>query len=278
MKITYFGVKTGVKTIFEQANFHGLLTAIPVNSWMAFLHFMNMLRLGYAFAQIQKEVSAGYGNFSHNTFVSWRRIYQTGLAGGLETMDLRMIGGGKDEVAVIDETVVGINGEDGWSFETKGINKGGAKQTRKTQNYRTRQLVKKGILKRYPARTVYRNEKIQKHTFALSKKPASASAMKKAAVKKKPAAVQIQPNLKNNGRWLWLGVLVGKGSTVYTHANASKKIVYRLPPCKAEAKSGKPRGLIEMTATIQSCIRKGTCLVYDGWTSTDVKREIPPRT
>ena len=87
----------------------------------------------------------------------------------------------------------------------------------------------------------------------------------KAALAKRPAA-----NLKNNGRWLWLGVLVGKGNnvTVFNHPDKTKRPTYRFLPRAADAEDGSPRGLDEIKNTLQEYIKKGTFLIFDGWTST----------
>eukprot|EP00973_Karenia_brevis_P056034 7793949-Karenia_brevis.AAC.1 len=66
-----------------------------------------------------------------------------------------------------------------------------------------------------------------------------------------------------------MAVVVGKKSKVYTHDNRMKMVAYRLLPLKADAKSHRPRGLLELKDTIQAHINKGSLLVYDGWTSTD---------
>ena len=75
--------------------------------------------------------------------------------------------------------------------------------------------------------------------------------------------------MKNNGKWLWLAIAVGKGTEVYTHANQRKRVAFRLLPCKSAALDGKPRGLREIQDSLVAHVRAGSMLVYDGWTSTD---------
>ena len=144
--------------------------------------------------------------------------------------------------------------------------KGGAKQTRATRRT-TEKLVKKNILKRYPARTVYRTQSTQAGTFKLLKKPSAASRRvskrPSSNVSKRPAA-----NLKNAGRWLWIGVVVGRRGEVCTHPDGTKQITYRFLPRKVDAQAGKPRGLEEIRDTLQARVRKGSFLVFDGWTAT----------
>ena len=105
-------------------------------------------------------------------------------------------------------------------------------------------------------------------TWLLVKKPAASAVAKRPAshVAKKPAA---QRNLKNNGRWLWLAIAVGKGKAVYTHGNQLKRVTYRLLPAAGDAQDRKPRGVAELGDTIRERVRKGSFLVYDGWKSTD---------
>ena len=256
---------SGGKHPAAHVNCHGFLKHVPVGSWMPFLHFINCLRLGKNSKDITSEITAGYGNIKPHTLTAWKRLYQVCLGDALVVTGSLVVGTGGATV-VVDETVVGVNREDGWSFQTKGVSKHGAKQTRLTAQGRTQKLVKLKVLKRLPARTVYRTQEIQSgtHTLVL-KKPSGAAIQKKpsAVMFKKPAA-----NMKNNGKWLWLAVEVGKGNVVYTHPNKTKKVTYRLLPRKADADEGKPRGLGEISDTLKTHVAKGAFLVHDGWLST----------
>lgn len=266
----------GHKHMETQVNaYPSILRRIPVNSWMPFLHFTNLLRLGRKYADIATELSAAYGAQHPTKLRVWRRCYQAALGDSLGPLDELMVGG-KNETVVIDETVVGVHPEDGWSFEGKGVSKKGAVQKRISPQPQTKKLVKKKVLKRLPARTVYKTQKIQRGSAMLLQKKPAGLAMKKPAssrpaspsssapVQKKPAAA----NLKNAGRWLWLAVRVGVGNEVCTHANKLKKVSYRLLPRKTLAKKSKPRGFEEISDTVQARVRKGTFLVHDGWTAT----------
>ena len=257
---------SGHKHMEEQVNVHGFLVHIPINSWMPFLHYINLLRLGRNNAEANQELTAGYGNMSRHTFTAWRSLYQQALGKALPELDAVQVGG-RNEVVVMDETVVGVHAKDGWSLNTKGIGKRGA-TARRASRRTTKSLVLKGHLKRLPARTIGRGEQAQSKSCNLRKKPAAATVVKKPAghVFKKPAA---QRNLKNNGRWLWLAIAVGKGKTVYTHANKLKRVSYRLLPCASDAQHRKPRGFAELSDTIVERVRKGSFLVYDGWKSTE---------
>ena len=86
---------------------------------------------------------------------------------------------------------------------------------------------------------------------------------KNVAIRKRPAA-----NLKSNGRWLWVAVLVGNKADVYTHENLRKRVTYKLLPRKADAHNGEPRGLEEIKEALVSRVRKKSMVVSDGWTST----------
>ena len=249
----------------EAVNTSGFLTQVPINSWMPFLHMTNMLRLGYAYDDLVKELEAGYGSMSHHTLVRWRRLYQESLREGLVKLDAFMVGG-KTYTAVCDETVVGVHADDGWNFEAKGINKRGGTQKRKRPWATTKKLLKKGVLKRLPARTYYKTQKVMKYKLATPKKKVKKTINKKRGQKvvKRPAA-----NLKNNGKWLWLCVEVGKGKQVLTHGDRNKRVTYRLLPRSAEAEEYKPRGFVELRSTLQGCVRKRTFLVFDGWHATN---------
>ena len=255
-----------------------------------FAHFVNNLRLGRHYAHIIDEMQAMHGNIDEKTMRNWRRIYQESLGKAPVPLDALMIGGAKGDVVVMDETVVGTHPSDGWSFQTKSISKGGGATARTTPQGKTKKLVRKGVLKKLPARTLYKTQKVVKGSFQLvdkknapmkttskgkkraakqTAKPAKKTIGKKKtpknqALKKRPAA-----NLKSNGRWLWLGILVGNKSKVYTHANKEKMVTYRLLPCAADAQENKPRGFEEIRDTVQSRVRKGTTVAYDGRTSTE---------
>ena len=61
-----------------------------------------------------------------------------------------------------------------------------------------------------------------------------------------------QHDNRQNGRWLWAAVLVGKGNEVYTHANGKTKFTSRLPPNRAELQNGKPKGYETIRNTLAS--------------------------
>ena len=102
-----------------QVNTFGILTGIPINSWMPFLHMINYLRLGFPYDKIRCEVVAGYGNIKDETLRRWRRIYQISLGRGLTALGARTVGG-RGEYVVIDESVVGVQCQDEWSVENSG--------------------------------------------------------------------------------------------------------------------------------------------------------------
>ena len=98
----------------------------------------------------------------------------------------------------------------------------------------------------------------------MTKKPAAHVLKRPATVLRKPAS-----NLKNSGKWLWLGIVVGRGKEVYTHENGKKRVTFRLLPKASEAADHKPRGLHEIESTLQMHVAKGSILVHDGWTATE---------
>lgn len=256
----------GHKHFEGQINCYGLLQSIPINSWMPFLHLINSLRLEKVWGHIVRELQAGYGNIKDDTFRSWRLLFQRQLAASLVPLDALMVGG-DHYTTVCDETVVGVNADDGWVLETRGINKGGARQQRTRPWRMTKMLTKKNILKKHPARTVYNNQMIVPGTHTLRKRPSS---NERPVARKRPAASLKRPaaNLKNNGKWLWVAVDVGCRKNPLTHANGGKRVTYRLLPRKSDAIDAMPRGLAEIKATLQSRVREGSFLVFDGWLST----------
>ena len=223
--------RVGHKHMELNLNKFGFLTKVPVNSWMPFLHFMNLLRLGRSYKAIIQELQAGYGNICVATLRRWRAIYQEALGGALHEMGALKVGG-RNEVVVLDECIVGIHPEDGWALGSKGINKAGAEQNRKSERKDVNKLVHHGAMKRLPARTLLPGEKaVSSSSILIKKKPASVSRVQKkpSSVLKKPAkahpakiAKKPSANLKKNGKWLWVAVVVGKGKAVFTHANRKK--------------------------------------------------------
>ena len=216
--------RVGHKHMETQVNVFGFLTAIPVNSWLPFLHMINLLRLGRSFSSITDEILAGYGNIARQTLAKWRDVYQKALGCALTNLDARVIGG-KHQVVVMDEAVVGVHAEDGWTGGSRGINKAGAEQNRSSERKNINKMIKSGAMKRLPARTLHHKEKASSSSpFIVNKRPASSFAKKPAAcVMKKPAMAPAKrpkkKNLKSNGMWLWLGICVGAKNAIYTHSN-----------------------------------------------------------
>ena len=265
----------GHKHFCEPVNSHGFLTKVPVNSWMPFLYLINNLRLGRNLKDVQDEMADLFGNIHRNTISAWKQLYQECLGKALPALDALMVGGKKGDTVVVDETVIGVDKTDGWVLESRSVNKGGA-TTARAGPRRTKKLVRKQILKRLPARTVYNSQQVQKGSFKLKNKPMKgpmkgptkkpmkrAPPRKNAAIRKRPAA-----NLKSNGRWLWVAVLVGNKADVYTHEDLRKRVTYKLLPRKADAHNGEPRGLEEIKEALVSRVRKKSMVVSDGWTST----------
>eukprot|EP00439_Symbiodinium_sp_Y106_P066524 s375_g10.t2 len=83
---------------------------LAVNSWLPFLHMINLLRLGRSFSSITDEVLAGYGNIARQTLAKRRDVYQKALECSLTNLDARMIGG-KHQVVVRDEAMAGVCAE-----------------------------------------------------------------------------------------------------------------------------------------------------------------------
>ena len=246
--------KSGHNHMQEPMATSGILAHIPQSSWMAFLNFIALLKLGRPLHDIYDEILCAHGpNIKPQTMISWRVLYQSQIEQKNEQGGLLKIGKPGD-VIVIDETSIGVHAEDGFSIAPKGIRKF-SPQVRTGR--RDRKSVKKRILKRLPARTVWR---------ASCKRPA---AMKRSpALKKRPAARDRQTDKRSNGKLLWAAVVVGNGQVVYTHKDHTKKFTFRIRPKKSEAIKGKPRGFEEIRDTFKLRLNRRTKPVFDKWHGT----------
>lgn len=229
-----------------------ILKHIPQQSWLAFINFIALLRLGQPLKFIYEEIKKAHGkNLDNHTLIAWRRLYQEHLQKTNIEKKLLQIGGktsGQSVVVVIDETQVGTHPEDGFSsVAPRGIRKY-APAVRK--GARSRPLVRARIAKRLPARTIW-------------KRPAAKMAMKKAATK-----TGTSKDKRSNGRWLWAGVTVGVCKKRFTHENGQKRFTFRFLPKRMEARDQKPRGLAEIRATLKAHVKQGSMLVFDKWKST----------
>ena len=125
---------------------------------------------------------------------------------------------------------------------------------------------------RLPGRTVFKGEQRQQDSPILWKRPCAAipSQKKPAAamqVCKKPAMKVCKNPARDpqaNGRWLWLGISIGKGRTRYTPANGKKRIAFAWLPAKANAPYGKPRGACSMKTVVKKHVKKGSFGIFDG--------------
>jgi hypothetical protein len=230
----------------------GIFEKIPVASWIPMLHMILMLKHGDRWVNIMKEIAEAYGICSEPTLRGWRHMYQDALYFALDLCNGLQIGG-KGEVVVFDETLVGLH---------KAIHSG-ADRTRTTP--RSPAAVKKRILKKLPGRTIWRAAAAS----TVLRRPAAASTVMRrpaAHVMKRPAGVAgTFRDPRRNGRWIWLAVTVGKGSQVYTHKNGLKKIAFEILPHKEDAPSKKPRGVASMSAAVHRHVKKGSFLIFDGW-------------
>ena len=176
--------------------------------------------------------------------MSPRRLLRNGVTSPegygvvLDKVDCRVVGG-KTEAVVMDEAIVGVHPEDGWSVGSKGINKAAAEQTRKPARTERSNLVSRVAMNRLPARNGA--EKACRTGRQLLKKPSSKQMRRPCdvmkTIQKKPAAVRppakrlkkTASNLKTNGAWLWLAVAVGKNrSTPMTTARSASHIAFYL--------------------------------------------------
>ncbi|CAK0792968.1 unnamed protein product [Prorocentrum cordatum] len=238
----------GHKHFCEPVNSRGFLTKVPVNSWMPFLYLINNLRLGRNLKDAQDEMADLFGNIHRGTISVWKQLYQECPGKALPALDALMVGGKKGDTVVVDETVIGVDKADGWVLESRSVNKGGA-TTARAGPRRTTKLVRKQILKRLPARTVYNTQQLKSKPMKgpmkgpmkrpMKKPMKRAPPRKNVAIRKRPAA-----NLKSNGRWLWIAVLVGNKSDVYTRQDLRKRVTHKLLPRKADAPSASARSAL----------------------------------
>jgi len=227
-----------------------ILEKIKQNSWPAFLNFVVLLRLGRPLHDIYAEVFEAFGNIDSKSFRRWRILCQGNIEKTNEDQELLKIGAPK-EFVVLDETLVGVHPEDGFSsVAPKGIKKF-APAVRHTN--RSAQAVRARVARTLPAQTIWKKQ--------------ARTAMKAMKVMKKGKRGSAADQ-RSNGRWLWAAVTVGKGNRVFNHANRLKKFTFRFLPKAADAASGKPRGLQEIADTMALRIHKGSKLVFDGWLSS----------
>jgi hypothetical protein len=243
----------------EAVNSFGLLTKVRITNWLAFLHFVTLLRHGCRWNKILDDMVNVFGMGSdRGVFRQWRGLYQSSLEHYCKEKEGVMVGG-KDDVVVFDETNLGA--QKGFKGKT-GI------QARTAS--RNRAVVRKRILKRNPAQTIWRGGyKAMKRTVAmkdLKKKPAAKGVK---GLKKKPAAraMKLVDN-RSQGRWLWAAVVVGHKKTKYTHDNGQKRFTFKILPHPFFAPDKKPRGLASIRTTIQDRIKKSSFVVFDKWSSS----------
>jgi hypothetical protein len=229
---------------------------IPVASWIPMLRMILMLKRSDRLVNIEKEIEEAYGICHRATLREWRHMCQDALYFALDMCNGLQIGG-KGEVVVFDETLVGLR---------KGI-RAGADRTRTTS--RSESAVKKRILKKLPGRTIWRGaRKRPAAASAVMRRPAAASTVMRrpaAHVAKRPAGVAgTFRDPRRNGRWIWLAVTVGKGSQVYTRENGLKWVTFEILPQKEDAPSKKPRGVASMATVVHKRVEKGSFLIFDG--------------
>jgi hypothetical protein len=231
----------------EAVNSFGFLKKIRLMNWLAFLHFVTMLRHGSRWNKIVDDMQRVFGLGAGTNFLrEWRALYQSVLEHYCKEKEGVMVGG-KDLVVVFDETNLGAQ---------KGFKGKTGSQARTSSN--SRAAVRKRILKRKPARTIWRR------SYTTMKR---AGAMK--TLKKKPAARAMKSvDKRSQGRWLWAAVVVGKKDEKFTHENAMKKFTFKVLPHPFFAPNGKPRGLVSTRNTIQTRIKKNSFVVFDKWSSS----------
>ena len=98
----------GHKHFERTLNHFGILQSIEVKKWLAFLCCTVLLRQAERLHRAKQELVAAFGNISEKTFLRWRHLFQNALKTACLQYGSAMIGG-KGEVVVVDETVVGLH-------------------------------------------------------------------------------------------------------------------------------------------------------------------------
>ena len=209
----------------------GVLAFVRQNHWFAFCHFLFFVLCRIRWTQMLKVMVRKHSlgaRGAKDALPKWLRYVQMAQRGYLKANSLLKIGG-RSYTVVWDETSWG---------KDKGVSKTAQKPIGRSLPGR--------IKSRKPAQTIW-NKGFKKR-------------FKKSTPRKRG------PKADSPTRWVWLAVLVGKGSQVFTHANRLKRISFRLLPKKGDAKMGKPRGTEEISDTVKQCIAKGTKrAVTDCW-------------
>ena len=65
-----------------------------------------------------------------------------------------------------------------------------------------------------------------------------------------------------------MAVSVGKGQERFTHESCRNRVTYAFLPRKELAPQGKPRGVASLKHVICKRIKKGSFLVFDGWSAS----------
>jgi hypothetical protein len=158
--LTWTCCASGHKHLDQNVNVYGVLREINLSNWMPFLVMLVLLWNETRWKNIIQEIQTLFGNIKKQTFQTWRvRIHRL-LKLYLDQTDAWKIGGSK-EVVVLDESVIGFH-----PLKPKGISKSAS--SRRT-GVRSKDAVRKRILKQLPARTVW------KKPAAILKRPAAAS-------------------------------------------------------------------------------------------------------
>ena len=240
----------------------GLLSNVRPNSWLAFLYFVNGLRLNIRWTKLATDIDEIFGTQDPKTLRRWRGLYQEALEVFLHKHNHLVLGSTAGDVVVFDETNMGNSG---------GISKAA---TAKETHHKPNKIQRDRIVKRLPARTLHRPASCLRRPAASS----STSACKRPAAcrrqLKRPAAVMksvfnkgIAGSSKDQrtGRWLFAAVLVGNKSTRYTHGNGRKRFTFHIMDLPKAAPDGKPSGIKSMKKAILKCISPKAFVVHDKW-------------
>lgn len=234
----------------------GLLSNIHVPHWLAFVYFVNAMRLNYRWSKIMADIEAVFGVKNKRTFQSWRALYQDALTQYMLKHKSMILGTCPGDVVVFDETHMGSQ---------RGISKSSSTE-RATS--RSKPIVAMKVLKRLPARTIHKRPALRRPAASSASRPAAQPLRRPASVKKSIFNKNkrgTDKDARSGGRWLFAAVLVGRKTERYTHENGKKKFSFAILPKPALAPDHKSRGKESMKQAILSCISQKAFLVHDSW-------------
>jgi len=239
-----------------------------MENWLTFFLFLTMMSQDYRIGNIVAEVAnAGY---SHHNLTAFKQLYWDALSKRLRNDTAPGCGimvGGKGERVVIDEGSFGKN---------SGISKGPRQPSGRSR--------KSAIAKKLPAQTIWKKgakmtrawTRGRSGRMVMNRKMIMKVHMKSRKKEKQKIAMKAVKKLDggSHGNWVWCAVEVGslKGGRK-THGDGTKRVAISVLPRPSKAPDGKPRGIESIKTQLDKHVRKGSTVIFDGWTATKAATE-----